>query len=126
MVVHPRTAQRRTDALGRRGEELAAAYLERAGMRVLARNWRCREGEIDIVARWGATLVVAEVKTRACTRFGTPLEAVDARKRARLRRLARLWAAEQGAPFPRVRIDVLSVLARPGGRWYVKHHRGVA
>ncbi|RCV47613.1 YraN family protein [Marinitenerispora sediminis] len=112
--------------MGRRGEELAAVYLERAGMRVLARNWRCREGEIDIVARTGATLVAAEVKTRSSARFGSPLEAVTAAKRARLRRLAHMWAAGRPESYARVRVDVLSVLPGPGGRWYLRHHRGVA
>ncbi|MFC7327866.1 YraN family protein [Marinactinospora rubrisoli] len=117
---------RHTELLGRRGEDIAAAYLERAGMRVLARNWRCPAGEIDIVARHGGTLVAAEVKTRSSTRFGSPLEAVTAAKRARLRRLVRAWAAGRPESYARLRVDVLSVLRAPGGRWYVRHHRGVA
>ncbi|MDA8370792.1 MAG: YraN family protein [Nocardiopsaceae bacterium] len=117
---------RRGRSLGKRGEEVAAAYLERAGMLVLARNWRCREGEIDIVARRGATLVIVEVKTRTSLRFGSPLEAVTATKRRRLLRLARLWAAEHGTAAARTRVDVVSVLVRPAGRTYVQHHQGVA
>ncbi|MGI5120555.1 YraN family protein [Marinactinospora thermotolerans] len=115
--------------LGRRGEELAAAHLRRCGMRILARNWRCPDGELDIVARRGRTLVVVEVKTRSDARFGTPLEAVDSRKRLRLRLLARRWADEHGGTAigtVRTRVDVVSVLAGSGGRWFLKHHRGVA
>ncbi|WP_184080389.1 YraN family protein [Nocardiopsis mwathae] len=112
--------------LGRRGEELAAAYLERRGIRVLARNWRCREGEIDIVARCGRTLVVVEVKTRASVRFGSPLEAVGHTKRERLRTLARRWAADNTVPASRVRVDVIAVLVHTDGRTYIGHHRAVA
>ncbi|MBB4933546.1 putative endonuclease [Lipingzhangella halophila] len=115
------------NALGRHGEDLAAAYLERrAGMCVLARNWRCAAGELDIVARAGGTLVVAEVKTRASLRFGSPFEAVTPRKRQRLRRLARLWARENGVGGARPRVDAVAVLAPPHGPCLVKHQRGVA
>lgn len=124
MRTRARSAARR-QALGRRGEDIAAAYLERAGMLILDRNWRCRDGEIDIVARWGRTLVVVEVKTRSGTRFGRPLEAVDARRGARLRGLGRRWARARGRTG-RIRVDVLGVLSRPGDRWFVRHQRGVA
>lgn len=116
---------RRTEALGRRGEDAAAVYLRREGMRILARNWTCGDGELDIVAGHGDILVVAEVKTRSSGRFGSPLKAVDAAKRRRLRRLARHWAAGRTEVFARTRVDVVSVLAGADGRCYVKHHRGV-
>jgi putative endonuclease len=79
------------DALGRRGEQLAAQYLEQAGFRILDRNWRCAEGEIDIVAAERRVLVVCEVKTRSDTRYGSPLDAITRAKRSRLRRLAIRW-----------------------------------
>ncbi|GAA1999638.1 YraN family protein [Nocardiopsis rhodophaea] len=126
MAVEVRAWVRRRRDLGQRGEELAAAFLERQGMRVLARNWRCPEGEIDIVARYGATLVIAEVKTRTSLRFGSPLEAVDRRKRDRLRSLARLWSARNGGAAARIRIDVVAVLVRSDGRTYIGHHKAVA
>ncbi|MFC4867521.1 MULTISPECIES: YraN family protein [Streptomonospora] len=113
-------------ALGTRGEDVAAAYLARGGLRILARNWRCAEGEIDIVAGQGATIVVAEVKTRTGLRFGSPLEAVTEPKRLRLRRLARRWAAAHRAASRPLRIDVVCVLVLPGDRVYVRHHQGVA
>jgi putative endonuclease len=75
------------DLLGRHGETLAVAFLETQGMRIVDRNWRCSEGEIDIVALDGDTLVIAEVKTRKNLAYGHPFEAVDAAKLARLHRL---------------------------------------
>ncbi|QBI55666.1 hypothetical protein EKD16_19515 [Streptomonospora litoralis] len=105
---------------------MASAYLERRGLRILARNWRCSEGEIDIVAGQGPDVIVAEVKTRTGLRFGSPLEAVTEPKRRRLRRLARLWAAAHRAGRRRIRVDVVCVLVLPGDRVFVRHHPGVA
>jgi putative endonuclease len=121
----PSTQQQRS-AVGRYGEDVATRHLTDAGMQVLARNWRCDLGEIDVVARDGATLVVCEVKTRTGLDYGTPLEAVTARKLARLRRLAARWVAESGQHPPAVRIDVVSVLLRRRGAALVEHLRGVA
>ncbi|GAB3451863.1 YraN family protein [Streptomonospora sediminis] len=112
--------------LGARGEDIAAAYLERSGLRILARNWRCPEGEIDIVACEGPTIVVAEVKTRTGLRFGSPLEAVTDPKRRRLRRLARRWAAAHGGAGRPARVDAVCVLVLARDRVFVRHHRGVA
>ncbi|MEY9213535.1 YraN family protein [Thermobifida halotolerans] len=124
MRARSRSAARR-QALGRRGEEIAADYLTRMGMLVLDRNWRCRDGEVDIIARHGDTLVVAEVKTRSGDRFGGPTEAVDETRCARLHGLGRRWARARGCSA-RVRVDVVGILARPGGRWFLRHRRGVA
>ncbi|MFD0775852.1 YraN family protein [Streptomonospora algeriensis] len=124
-VPSPAPVPRRT-RLGQRGEEAASAYLARCGLRILARNWRCPEGELDIVAGQGATIVVAEVKTRTSLRFGSPLEAVTGTKRRRLRRLARRWATAHRAAGRPMRIDVVCVLVLPGDRVFVRHHQGVA
>jgi putative endonuclease len=109
-------------ALGRAGEDLAAAWYEACGYEVVARNWRCRAGELDIVARRDRLHVFCEVKSRSSAAFGVPAEAVGRAKRARLRRLAALWFAAQtpgrpGAPVPGgpvpggpVRFDVACVL----------------
>jgi len=103
------------DDLGRRGEELAAAHLEALGLVIMGRNWRCREGELDIVASDGLRqLIVCEVKTRSGDGFGTPAEAVTMGKRRKLRRLAQLWMAERQMPWTSVRFDVVGVMARPG------------
>jgi putative endonuclease len=112
------------DVLGSCGEQLAAEYLERSGLRILARNWRCSEGEIDIVAAERQVLVVCEVKTRSGTRYGTPLEAITRRKRARLRRLAVRWLAANGVLFDEVRVDVIGLTRQPGG-FAIEHVRGV-
>lgn len=81
------------DELGRAGEERAAQYLTRRGYTVLDRNWRCTQGEVDIVAVHGAHLAVIEVKTRRTAAYGHPFEAIDERKRRRLWGLAQAWRA---------------------------------
>lgn len=113
------------DALGKRGEQVATEYLQQAGLRILDRNWRCAEGEIDIVAAERRVLVICEVKTRSGTRYGTPLEAITRSKRARLRRLAIRWLVAHGVLFDEVRIDVVGVLRDQAGRCTVEHVRGV-
>jgi putative endonuclease len=98
-------------SLGQRGEQLAADWYTSHGYEVVARNWRCREGELDLVARHGRTVVVCEVKTRGSDAFGSPLEAVTPAKQARLRRLAARWLREEASgPAGVVRFDVVSVL----------------
>jgi putative endonuclease len=113
------------DALGRQGEQLAAEYLQRAGFRVLSRNWRCAEGEIDIVMADRRVLVAVEVKTRSGTDYGTPLEAVTRKKRNRLRRLAVQWVVANGVLFDEVRVDVVAVLKDGQGGFTIEHIRGV-
>jgi putative endonuclease len=108
------------DAVGRHGEQLAARHLEAAGLQILERNWRCRDGELDIVARDGQVLVFAEVKTRSSLAFGTPAEAVDRAKSARIRHLALRWIMAQrdvhGPHFwSEVRFDVVSVVRGRSG-----------
>ena len=76
------------DELGRRGEQAAAEYLERAGLRLLDRNWRCRIGAHDIVALEQHVLVVCEAKAPSGLGYGSPIEGVRLNKRLRLRRLA--------------------------------------
>jgi len=116
---------RAKDGLGRYGEDVAARHLVEQGIIVLARNWRCELGEIDIVGRDGDVLVVCEVKTRRGTGFGTPLEAVTRAKAARLRRLAARWLAEHPGRPVHVRFDVVGVLAAGSGAAQVEHVRGV-
>ena len=113
------------DVLGLQGEQVAARFLTEAGLTVLGRNWRCREGEIDIVALDGRTLVICEVKTRSGVRFGTPLEAVTRPKARRLRRLAVAWVRAHGLVFDQIRIDVVGVLRAASGEFSVEHVRGV-
>jgi putative endonuclease len=102
------TAARR--ALGSFGEDKAAAWYEANGYRVLARNWRCRDGELDIVARRGPTVVFCEVKTRASAAYGIPAEAVTFAKQRKLRALALLWLRASGVRGGELRFDVACVL----------------
>ncbi|GGZ78258.1 YraN family protein [Streptomyces subrutilus] len=114
-------------ALGRYGEDLAARRLTEAGMTVIARNWRCRGGEIDIVARDGDALVVCEVKTRRAGAFEHPMAAVRPGKAERLRALALRWLADHGGPPPGgVRIDLVGIVLPRRGAPLVEHARGVA
>jgi putative endonuclease len=117
------------DAIGRYGEQLAVAHLEAAGLVVLERNWRCREGELDVVARDGAELVFVEVKTRSSLAFGAPAEAVDRVKAARIRQLALRWITaarerEPGLSWSSVRFDVVCVLRSRSGPPEVTRLRG--
>jgi putative endonuclease len=115
--------------LGVRGEDLACAELERQGMRVLERNWRCRLGEIDIVAaetgEKGVTLVFCEVKCRSGLGFGHPLEAITFAKMRTLRQLAALWMREHRLKAATIRLDVIGVVLVPGTEPSVTHVRAV-
>ena len=94
---------------GRRGEDVAAAFVAGLGMRVVVRNFRCRAGEIDVVAMDGDTVVFVEVRTRAGTGFGTPLESVDRRKQAQVGRVARHFLSARGWHERSARFDVVGV-----------------
>ncbi len=100
--------------LGAEGEQRTAVWYQANGYRVIARNWRCREGEIDLICQRGTTLVICEVKTRSSLAYGHPAEAVTATKQQRLRQLAARWLASDGARVrPRaqaIRFDVAAVL----------------
>jgi putative endonuclease len=98
--------------LGTSGEELVAGWYQARGYRVLARNWRCQRGELDIVVGRGALVVFCEVKTRTSDAFGVPAEAVTRTKQARLRKLGAEWLEQAGGRgVDEVRFDVASVLA---------------
>jgi putative endonuclease len=94
---------------GRRAEDLAAACLERAGLRIVARNWRRPEAELDIVADDAGTCVFVEVRSRTGEEMGHPLEAITPQKRARVIRAARLYLDEQPTPAAAYRFDVVGV-----------------
>jgi putative endonuclease len=97
-------------ALGARGEALTARWYEARGYRVVSRNWRCREGEIDLVLAHGRTVVVCEVKTRSSDAFGSPYEAVTAAKQRRLRVLALRWLEAHEVAGVALRFDVAGVV----------------
>ena len=116
-----RTAPRRSDrsrqgvvshnqSFGAWGEDLVAEWYVKRGYDIVDRNWRCRQGEIDIIASRDSVLVICEVKTRATADFGSPALAVDANKQQRLRRLAAHWLSENPTTRASVRFDVAAVV----------------
>jgi putative endonuclease len=117
---------RAKDVLGRLGEDAAVRHLMGLGWTIIARNWRCPEGELDIVAHDGSGLVVCEVKTRSRADHGTPVEAITAMKAARLRRLTVRWLAAHGiAQSAAVRIDVIGLVRAGPGRFDIDHLKEV-
>ena len=112
-------------ALGEYGERLAARHLVEQGMVVLDRNWRCDEGEIDLVLRDGDVLVICEVKTRTSLACGSPHEAVTTEKIERLKRLAARWAEAHDVRPPETRIDLVAVHRPRRGPSVVEHVAGL-
>lgn len=114
---------------GARGEDWAEQVLTEAGMFVIDRNWRCREGEIDLIAidevDGESTLVFCEVKYRTGTGFGTPLESITREKVRRLRRAVARWLAERRVSPQRVRLDAIGLLDVPGQEVRITHVRGI-
>jgi putative endonuclease len=94
---------------GRRAEALAAALLERAGLRIVERNWRRPEGEIDLIADDGGTCVFIEVRSRTGDQQGDPLESITPRKRSRVIRSARLYLDSEPTRAAAYRFDVVGV-----------------
>lgn len=113
--------------LGALGEQLAVDHLTGLGLHILTRNWRCRYGELDVIATEPATgtVVFVEVKTRTGDGYGGLAHAVTAQKVRRLRRLASLWLAGQEQRWPAIRIDMIGVRI---GRYHtpkIIHLRGI-
>lgn len=115
----------RNQALGAYGERVAERHLAALGMQVLDRNWRCDEGEVDLVLRDGDTLVFCEVKTRTGLAHGSPHEAVTPTKLHRLRRLAVRWLDDHGLAHLASRVDLVAVLRPRKGPALVEHVRGI-
>ncbi len=113
------------DDLGRRGEEFALSYLTDAGYELVERNWRCAQGEVDLIVARDGEVVFVEVKTRSSLRFGHPFEAITAAKLARLRRLAHAWCAESDSPPRRIRIDAVAIVAEVGVEPVLEHRQGL-
>jgi putative endonuclease len=106
------TGSNRRATLGRLGEERAATHYRAHGYAILARNWRCAHGEIDLICARGRTLVICEVKARSRTAQGHPLEAVTPVKQRRLRRLAAAYVITQSTYWEEIRFDVATLLGR--------------
>lgn len=113
---HPSLAKSRRVATGRAGEDAAAEYLLQLGYLVVERNWRCRSGEIDLVAEDGETLVIVEVRSRTNpTRFGSAVEAITPRKCRQVRELATIYLKHRKVEPQSVRFDVVAVTFRQEG-----------
>src|SRR5688572_28730036 len=102
------TAARKQRAVS--GEDVAAAWYVSKGYEVVARNWRCRQGELDLILRQGPTFVFCEVKSRRSDLFGTGAEAVTHDKRQRVRHLAARWIQDSRVRPATIRFDVASIL----------------
>lgn len=113
-------------AVGAYGEQVAVEHLLGQGWVVLDRNWRCRWGELDVVARDGGCLVAVEVKTRRSDACGHPLESLTPVKVARLRRLVGHWLATHDEHAGEVRLDAVAVLRPRSGPAVVQHVRGIS
>ena len=125
MTTSPKAHLSRNE-IGAHGEQLAVEHLQGLGLRIVARNWRCRYGELDVIAAEGAdTLVFVEVKTRTGDGFGGVAEAVTPQKVRRIRRLAGLWLAGQDSGWSQIRIDVIGVRLGRCRTPEVTHVRGV-
>jgi putative endonuclease len=113
--------------IGALGEQLAVEHLKSCGLEVLARNWRCRYGELDVIAvdQQAGLVVFVEVKTRTSDRFGGVEQAVTPQKVRRLRRLAGAWLASQDRRWAQVRIDVVGVRIGRGPLPEITHVEGV-
>ena len=120
------TTAAQRQALGAYGERVAATHLTDQGLVVLDRNWRCPEGELDLVLRDGAVLVACEVKTRRGDGCGSPHEAVDPVRLERLHRLVWRWAEEHDVRPEEVRVDLVAVLRPRRGASIVDHVEGLA
>lgn len=107
--------------MGRRGERLAEQTLRRSGARILARNYRCPAGEVDLIALRADTLIFAEVKTRSDDTYTDPQAAVNAKKRLRYRRIAEYYLSRTRRDDLAVRFDVIAIVFPPGGQPRVNH-----
>ncbi|MGI6046322.1 MAG: YraN family protein [Eggerthellaceae bacterium] len=112
---------RNTD-LGQRGEEAAVRFLQRRGYEILERNWKCRAGEADIIAKDGTSLVFVEVKTRSNIDYGLPSEAVDDKKRSKYERIAMHFLKNFDEVDIPVRFDVISLVVVAKDRALIRHH----
>ncbi|MCI8283928.1 MAG: YraN family protein [Firmicutes bacterium] len=106
--------------LGMIGEERAADYLDNIGYKIIKRNYRCRYGEIDIIAMKQEVLCFIEVKTRASVRYGAPCEAVDERKKQHIIRCAYDYMDKFGGVYNDIRLEIIELLYSEG-RFYIRH-----
>lgn len=107
--------------LGQKGEEIIAAYLRRDGTKIIERNFRCRYGEVDIVAERDKEYIFIEVRTRRSLQFGTPEESITNRKLSKLARTAEFYLHKIGKPEAAFRIDVAALYFDPRGTMHLNY-----
>lgn len=105
---------------------MAARYLEMRGVRIVARNWRHKFGELDLIGIDGNTLVAVEVKTRSSLAFGHPLEAITSTKLGRIKALLAIWASAQDSRFSELRVDAIGIVIAGPGAISIDHRPGIA
>lgn len=121
MALHQRASE-----LGSRGEDFTVRYLQERGYRIIERNWRIKEGEIDIVSfSPKSEIVFVEVKTRSSATFGEPLESISIEKLHRIQRLALAWLATHQRLGASYRIDVAGVLAGRSGELSIDYRSAI-
>jgi putative endonuclease len=116
-------------ALGQAGEDLAAQVLADNGAEIIARNWRGRQGELDIIAFDKGALIAVEVKTRSGTAFGTPAAAISEAKIKRMRKVFGQWMSEHKTELRssrEIRLDAISILLKPNSSPIIEHIRGIS
>ncbi len=111
----------RRQLLGKSGEETAAKYLKRCGLKLIQKNYSCKHGEIDLIVKDGECLVFVEVKTRSQQAFGSPASSVNFRKQLQICKTAHHYMVEHGIDDVDARFDVVSVLVIKGQKTYVEH-----
>lgn len=108
--------------IGKTGEKVAADYLIRHGYRIIERNWRCRSGEIDIIAAKNSYVIFVEVRTRRTTSsYGKPQESVDYRKQHQVRKTANVYLFQHGLNDVPLRFDVMSIVLKSDGTATIEH-----
>jgi putative endonuclease len=125
-VQSSRSVRASKQSIGALGEQMAARYLEMHGMRILARNWRHKFGELDLIAVDGTTLVAIEVKTRSSIAFGHPLEAITASKFGRIKALLAIWAGAHEPRLSELRVDAVGIVLGKPGEITIDHRAGIA
>ncbi|MEX2415292.1 MAG: YraN family protein [Paenibacillaceae bacterium] len=116
-----RTDQRKLT--GRRGEDLAADYLTQDDYLIVERNWRCRSGELDLIARKDGLLIIIEVRSRkSLLQFGHPIESVERRKQTQVRRTAEVYVTMSSQSGSQIRFDVITVLLAKDGSLHEINH----
>ncbi len=114
-----------TQQLGQLGELMAARYLEMRGYRILQRNWRSHNGELDLIVTKDELVIAVEVKTRAGLHFGHPFESISPTKVRRMRGLLAAWCVEQRRPYLSLRLDAIAIVREPGKAATIEHLRGI-